>query len=148
MMDRLEITQLARNPYSLGMISRYLSDHRPFADFDFGATIHALMFQIHQGTHLIATRNDAVVGYLGWLRVDPEIALAWQAGTARLAAHPDGAAVAVTIFMADDPRDILPMIRAAKRAEPGRSVYWKRYFSDSRTPHARAVLTDTERPQP
>jgi hypothetical protein len=147
-MDGLEITQLARNPYSLGLITRYLSDHRPFADFDFGATIHALMFQIQQGTHLIATRNDAIVGYLGWLRVDPDIALAWAAGKARLVAHPDGASVAVTIFVADDPRDILPMIRAAKRAEPGRSVYWKRYFSDNRTPHARAVLTDTERSQP
>lgn len=147
-MDGLQITQLARNPYSLGLIARHLSEHRPFADFDFGAMIHALIFQIHQGTHLIATRNDAIVGYLGWLRVDPDVALAWQAGKARLFAHPQGAAVAVTIFVADDPGDILPMIRAAKRAEPGKSVYWKRYFSDNRTPHARSVLTDTERSQP
>lgn len=148
MTDGLQITQLARNPYSLGLITRYLSDRRPFADFDFGATIHALMFQINSGTHLIATRNDAIVGYLGWLRVEPEIALAWQAGKSRLVARGDGAAVAVTIFVADDPHDILPMVRAAKRAEPGRSVYWKRYFSDSRVPHARSVLKDTERSQP
>jgi hypothetical protein len=139
-MDDLQITQLPRNPYALGLIVHYLGDRRPFADFEFGSTTSALMFQLHQGTHLIATRNDKIVGYLGWLRVDPEIAEAWLNGETRLFAREDGAAVVVTIFATDDPRDIRPMIRAAKRAEPGRSVYWKRYFGQGRAPDPRSVL--------
>jgi hypothetical protein len=138
-MGQIEITRLARNPYSLGLVVRYLSDRKPFADFDFGQMVNALMFQIHQGTHLVATRNDAIAGYLGWLRVAPENARAWQAGTEKLFARPDGAAVAVTVFVCDRPEDIGTLIRAAKRAEPGRSVYWKRYFRDGRAPETRAV---------
>jgi hypothetical protein len=138
-MGGLEITQLARNPYSLGMAARFLSEHRPFADMEFGSAIQSLMFQIHEGTHLIASRGDALVGYLGWLRVDPACAEDWQAGRGRLVAKRDGAAVAVTLFATDLPDDILPMIRAAKALEPGRSVYWKRYFVDGRAPSARQV---------
>lgn len=142
-MDTPQITQLARNPYSLGLIVRYLSEHRPFADYEFGATVNALMFQIHHGTHLVATRNDAIVGYLGWLRVDAQNATDWQTGNGRLFARPEGLAVAVTILVADGPADISPMIRAAKRAEPGKAVYWKRHFTSGRAPHARAVVPRT-----
>lgn len=138
-MDGLVITKLPRNPYSLGLLVRYLAGKQPFARFDFGQTVGTLIFQLHQGTHLAATRNDALVGYLGWQRVDTEVAKAWAAGQEGLIARPDGQAVAVTVFVTDAARDILPMIRAAKRAEPGRSVYWRRYFSDGRDPQRRAV---------
>jgi hypothetical protein len=138
-MDGLLITQLARNPYSLGLAARFLSEHRPFSEMEFGATVQALMFQIHEGTHLIASRKDAMVGYLGWLRVEPAGAEAWLSGQGRLMPMRDGAAVAVTLFATADPADILPMIREAKRMEPGRSVYWKRYFGDGRAPSPRRV---------
>ncbi len=142
-MTGLEITQLPRNPYSLGMIVRYVAEAKPFADFEFGATVHALMFQIHQGTHLIATRNDGIAGYLGWLRVSGRNAEAWLAGAEPLQAIAEGDAVVVTTFVVDRQADILPMIRAAKRLEPGRSVYWKRYFGDGRGPQVRAVVKRT-----
>lgn len=141
-MDGLVITQLARNPYSLGLTARFLSEHRPFSEMEFGATIQALMFQIHEGTHLIASRADAMVGYLGWLRVEPAGAKAWLAGEGRLFATRDGAAIAVTLFATEAPGDILPMIRQAKRMEPGKSVYWKRYFSDGRVPSPRQVVAE------
>jgi hypothetical protein len=69
-----EITQLARNPYSLGIIARYLFLHRPHAQFQFRSLLNALMFLIDEGTLLMATRDDATVGHLGWLRVTPECA--------------------------------------------------------------------------
>ena len=139
-MREAEITQLGRNPYSLGIAARFMSEHRPFTDLEFGPTVQALMFQLHEGTHLVATRDDALVGYLGWLRVDPEGAEAWAAGEGRLMAKPDGTAIAVTLFATLYTEDILPMIKAAKRMEPGKSVFWRRYFTDGRRPHARRVL--------
>lgn len=138
-MDRPVITQLARNPYSLGMAARFLAGHQPFAAMEFGLTVQALMFQIHEGTHLIASRADKMVGYLGWQRVDVAGAQAWLEGQGRLVATRDGAAIAVTLFATEEPADILPMIRAAKRLEPGKSVFWKRYFSDGRAPSPRQV---------
>ncbi|MBA3910929.1 MAG: hypothetical protein C0524_13905 [Rhodobacter sp.] len=138
-MAGLEITQLARNPYSLGMAARFLSEHRPFSEMEFGATIQSLMFQIHEGTHLVATHGDTMAGYLGWLRVDQACAEDWQAGRGRLFAKRDGLAIAVTLFATERAEDILPMLKAAKRMEPGRSVYWKRYFVDGRPPSGRQV---------
>lgn len=138
-MDRTEITRLAKNPYSLGLIARYVSEQPPFSAFEFGPSILTLLSQIHNDTHLVATRNDGIVGYLGWLHTTEEIAEGWIAGTGKLVAVPGGMAIAVTIFVTDLPRDILPMIKAAKQAEPGRSVYWKRYFADGRPPSARKV---------
>jgi len=138
-MNGLLVTQLARNPYSLGMAARFMAGYKPFADMEFGQTIEALMFQIHEGTHLIASRKDAMVGYLGWLRVDADRAEAWQAGQGRLFATRDGDAIAVTLFATQSKAHILPMIRAAKKLEPGKSVYWKRYFSDGRVPAPRQV---------
>jgi len=46
----------------------------------------------------------------------------------------------VTLFVAERPADILPMLRAAKGMEPGKPVYWKRYFPDGRPPSPRRVL--------
>lgn len=138
-MTTAQITRLAKNPYSLGLIARYVSEQAPFSAFEFGASILTLLNQIHHETHLVLTRNDGIVGYVGWLRTNQDIAESWIAGTGKLGPVPDGPAIAVTIFVTDAPEDSLRMIRAAKRAEPGRSVYWKRYFTDGRAPSPRKV---------
>lgn len=135
----LEITQLPKNPYSLGILARFLAGTKPFSDLEFGPTVLSILHQINDGTHLIATRNDRIVGYLGWLRANEDVARAWLEEGDRLAPDPDGNAVAVTIFFAENTDDILPIFKAAKRAEPGRSVYWKRYFTDGRAPSPRKV---------
>lgn len=142
-MTELAITQLGQNPYALGIAARFIAQYHPFAGLEFGPTIQSLIFQISEGTHVIASRNDIMVGYLGWLRVDTRVAEEWQAGVDRLVAKPDGDAIAVTLLAADFSQDILPMLKAAKRAEPGKSVYWKRYFADGRKPHSRRVLKES-----
>lgn len=139
-MAELVITQLGKNPYALGIAARFIAHFQPFAGMDFGPTINALVFQINEGTHLIASQSDEMVGYLGWLRVDAGVAEAWQNGTGKLAADPQGGAIAVTILATTDPATILPMIKVAKNVEPGKPVYWKRYFTDGRPPHPRRVL--------
>jgi hypothetical protein len=142
LMSNLEITQLGKNPYALGIAARFVAQYQPFAALEFGPTIQSLMFQISEGTHLIASRDDIMVGYLGWLRVDAAVAQGWQSGTARLLAKADGDAIAVTLLASDYKEDMLPMIKAAKRMEPGKSVFWKRYYSDGRKPNPRRVLKD------
>lgn len=137
--DPPEITQLPRNPYALGLVARFLADHMPFAELNFGPTIKSLIYQIDEATHLIATREDRIVGYLGWLRTNDELARDWLENDARLRPDREGGAVAVTIFATLDPVDIMRMIRAAKKMAPGASVYWKRYFTDGRPPAPRQV---------
>jgi hypothetical protein len=136
---KTEITRLPKNPYSLGLLARYVAATPPFSEFELGPSITTLLHQINDGTHLVATRNDRIVGYLGWLRTTEEIAKGWLDMSGPLKPHPEATAIAVTIFLADEPGDGLRMIRAAKRAEPGLSVYWKRYFTDGRPPSARKV---------
>jgi len=116
-----------------------LAGSKPFSDLEFGATVLSLLHQINDETHLVATRNDRIVGYLGWLRAKEDVAHAWLEHGERLVPDPEGNAIAVTIFLADQPEDILSIFKAAKRAEPGRSVYWKRYFTDGRMPSPRKV---------
>ncbi len=134
-----EITRLAKNPYSLGLLARYVSANPPFNEFEFGPSITTLLHQINNDTHLVATRQDRIVGYLGWLHTSEEIARAWLDKSAPLTPDPAATAIAVTLFLADEPGDVLRMIRAAKRSEPGVSVYWKRYFTDGRPPAPRLV---------
>ncbi len=136
---KTEFTRLHKNPYSLGLLARYVAAAPPFSAFELGPSISTLLHQINDGTHLVATRDDRIIGYLGWLRTTEEIARAWLDNTGPLKPHPDASAIAVTILLADDPGDVLRMIRAAKQAEPGLSVYWKRYFIDGRPPSARKV---------
>jgi hypothetical protein len=135
----LEITRLAKNPYSLGILARYLANAKPFSELEFGPTILSVLHQINDETHLVATRDDRIVGYLGWLRAKDDVARAWLEHGGRLEPDAQGDAIAVTIFLADRPDDILPIFKAAKRAAPGKSVYWKRYFSDGRAPSPRQV---------
>lgn len=138
------ISQLARNPYSLGIATKYLSEIELFARFEFGPTVSSLMHQINDGTHLIVERNDQLCGYLGWVRTSKEIAEDWIENRGPLTKVVDGDAVVVTIFHAQDNRDILRMIKAAKNITPRLSVYWKRFFSTERAPSPRAVKVRRE----
>jgi hypothetical protein len=136
---RPNITRLSRNPYSLGLAVRYLAGIELFTQFEFGGTVSTIMHQINDGSHLILEQNDLIVGYLGWLRTSVEIAEAWSNEGARLQKVPGGDAIVVTIFHAENPAYILRMVRAAKQVEPDTPVYWKRFYSDNRSPAPRAV---------
>ena len=61
------ITQLARNPYSLGIAVRYLARIAPFSKFEFGPSVSSLIHQINDGTHLIVVSVVRVFGTKGGL---------------------------------------------------------------------------------
>ena len=133
------ITQLARNPYSLGIAVRYLARIAPFSKFEFGPSVSSLIHQINDGTHLIVETNDEMAGYLGWVRTSKEMAENWMNSTGDLSKVADGDAIVVTIFHAEDSKDILQMVRAAKKLEPNTPIYWKRFYDTTRMPAPRSV---------
>ncbi len=133
------ILQLSRNPYSLGIAAKYLSEIDLFTRFEFGPTLSSLMHQINDGTHLIVERNDRICGYVGWVRTTKDVAEDWLRNQGPLRKVADGDAIVVTIFHAQDSGDILRMIKAAKKMAPGLPVYWKRFYENERAPSPRAV---------
>lgn len=140
------ITQLARNPYSLGIAARYFSEVELFRHFEFGPTVSSLLHQINDGTHLIVEREDRMCGYLGWIRTSQERAEAWMSGNGQLGRIEGGSAIAVTMFHVQQESDILALIKAAKKLEPGLSVYWKRFYENGREPSLRAVKVKNSDP--
>ena len=135
----IELRELPDSPYSLGIVLRFLADHAPFSDFEFGATTKSVLFQMRSNSYFVCVQNDQVAGYLGWIRTSEEKGRAWLEEGAPLTADPEASAIAVTIFAVNDKRFIRPMIRYAKKREPGLTVLWKRYYQDGRAPTAKIV---------
>jgi hypothetical protein len=118
---------------ALGLLTDFVSRFPPFDDFEFGMMIKTLKYQLESGNHIVASIDDKIVGYLGWIRTTKAIAEAWQNEDAPLNPAFEGpTAVAVTVLAVEKPTFILPLIRNAKMANPGYSVYWKRYAPDGR----------------
>ena len=130
--SKLEFATLPANAFSLGLAVRFLSQYPPFADFKLGKAVKAITQQIGAGHHLVGAIDDQLKAYLGWVRTDTELAEAWIAGSRRLTAKAEGAAIAVTMLAVDDPALIFPMIREAKRRNLGVAVYWKRLYTGGR----------------
>jgi hypothetical protein len=135
----IEFVTLARNPYSLALAAQFLARHPPFSRFEFGKMMLTLFHQIEMELHLVGAANDRIVAYLGWMRTSEAVAEAWVAGEVLLSPDEGGRANAVTVFATDDSSLILPMIREAKRRNPGRPTYWKRHGSGGEIVASRAV---------
>ena len=135
----IEISELPKNPYSFGLIARFLSTHKPFSEFEFGSISKSILFQIQNDSHVVAVKDDQVVGYMGWLRTTEEIARAWQDELKPLSPAENPTALAVTILEVNDSSFIMPIIRYAKKREPGLTVFWKRYYQDGRKPKRKIV---------
>lgn len=134
-----ELRELPNNPYSLGIVLRFLANHEPFSEFEFGATTNSVLYQMRSNSYFVCVKDDQVAGYLGWIRTSDEKGQAWLNEGAPLTADSTATAVAVTIFAVDERRFIRPMIRYAKKREPGQTVYWKRYYQDGRAPASKIV---------
>ena len=100
----------------------------------------ALFHQIDRQTHLVMTKDREVVGYLGWSRTTDKNAKEWTEDRAGLKWIDSGDAIAITVMCADNPKDLLALIKKAKTIEPGQNVYWKRFFEDQKKPVARSVI--------
>lgn len=133
------VAELPNNPYSLGIVLRFLADHQPFSEFEFGPTTKSILYQMQANSYFVCIKNDQIAGYLGWIRTTDDNGRAWLEEGTPLVPNHEATAIAVTIFAASERRFIRPMIRYAKKREPGLTVYWKRYYQDGRTPTHKIV---------
>lgn len=143
-MSDINFTAMPNNPASFGLICDYLSNHVPFDSYEFGLMVKSIKFQLQNGTHLIGEENDKIVAYMGWLETRSDIAEAWAADKGPLHAVHGEEAVAVTVLTVSPSVRILDIVRAAKKAQPDKSVFWKRDYADNRGTTKRAVRKQTK----
>lgn len=136
------IRALPRSPMAYGLVVRYIAQFDPFRRLEFGPIANSLLYQIMNNCNLGAIRDDDIVGYLGWVRTNEDIAQKWLEQDGNLIPDALGTAVAVNVFAANDPQTIMPMIRYAKKSEPGLTVFWKRFYQDGRKPVPKVVRVD------
>jgi hypothetical protein len=136
----LTIAAFPSTPLSLGLVCDFVSRFPPFDTFEFRQMTVTLRFQLEQQSHLVAGRDDEIVGYLGWIPTTAAIAEAWVIDEGPLvAATEEVSAIAVTVLVTSNPSDALPLLRKAKATAPGLPVYWKRQFVDGKEPRKRSV---------
>ncbi len=135
----VEFLDMPLNPYALGMVAEFISHFPPFSDFGFRTTLASLTYQLGTKNNLVASRNDSVIGYLGWVQTSVEIAERWVKEDASLTPVDNGPVVAITILATTEPSIMLSMIRHAKHRHPTKKVYWRRYFTDGRQSQIRTV---------
>ena len=139
-MKSTNFTVLDADPRNLGITARYVSSFPPFDKYEVSEMMKALFHQIDRQTHLVMTKDREVVGYLGWSRTTDKNAKEWTEDRAGLKWIDSGDAIAITVMCADNPKDLLALIKKAKTIEPGQNVYWKRFFEDQKKPVARSVI--------
>ena len=136
------IKTLPRSPMAYGLVVKYIARFEPFTKLEFGPVANSLLYQVMNNCNLGAIRGDDLVAYLGWIRTNDEDAQKWLEGRGNLQPDALGTAVAINVFASDDPKNILHMIRYAKKSEPGLTVYWKRFYQDGRQPIPKVVRVD------
>lgn len=132
---------LPDSSHALGLIGNYLGARAPFCDYEFGAMIATLRYQLAQGAHVVLEADGQIAGYAGWIRTTNAIAQAWVAHDAPLRASWDNVdAVALTVVASEDPKHYLPLIRRFKMLNPNCHAYWKREAGPGRPGSRRAIL--------
>ena len=138
--SKLICTTMPSSPYSLGLVSEFVSRFPPFNNFEFGKMVQSLLYQLEAGTHVAAGLDDRIVGYVGWIKTTRLIAEAWLNHNGELhATFDDPDAIAVTVLVTEKSRYILPLIKHAKTMNSNYSVYWKRHLRDGQTSAMRGV---------
>ena len=143
-MSGLSFERIPNSPFALGIVCEFVARFPPFNDYEFGRMTKTLLYQLQTGSHLIAGREDRIVGYVGWIQTTRTIAEAWLDRDAKLEpAFENIDAIAVTILAAEEPQCLLPLIKHAKTLNREYSVYWKRHFIDGRLAAKRTVRKKT-----
>jgi hypothetical protein len=127
---------------ALGIVVDFLSRKAPFDQFRAGHVVTALKHQIAQGHHVCAFRGEVLVGYCGWLQVTCELGELWLLDQAELKPVPPerADAVALTLVRVDEPAAVRPLIRACRRLEPAKRVFFRRDYANGLQPTRRNTV--------
>jgi len=100
---------------------------------------NTVLLQLSTKTHMVATVDNKLVAYAGWMIISIECANAWVKNDAPLINDADGAAAAATVFACNSKDLVLPFLREIKLRHPGLSCYSKRFYADGRKPIVRVI---------
>lgn len=131
--DQATAFRRLRSSYeALGLVVDFLTRAPPFDGYRAGYLAAAIKHQLATGCHVAAVHEGQLVGYAGWIRIEGAAGEAWRLGDlAELAAvpAPDYDAVALTLVRAEAREAVSGLIRACRRAEAGRRVFFKRDYA-------------------
>jgi hypothetical protein len=137
--------QASPSPQAFGIICDFVAKYPPFDGFEFGVMAKTLRFQLEQQTHMLGLIEGRIEAYVGWIPTSRAIAEAWASGDGPLNPEPSADAIAVTILATSSRDYILPLIKASKKFNLTKSVFWKRSFQDGRTDQKRTVRKRDDR---
>ncbi len=126
----LSTSHLKPSNEALGLVVAYLARERPFCDYRAGRLVTAVKYQLSSRNHVCLLAGDMMLGYAGWLPITVAAGEKWMRDEAALVPAPAADAVALTVVSVTASEHLLPLIRACRRLNPGRRVFFKRDGTD------------------
>jgi hypothetical protein len=118
---------------ALGIILEFVASRGPFADYKAKDMVAAIKGQVATGCHVCAFRDNALVGYCGWLPITRETGKLWLQGKAGLSPAPvdQSDAAALTIVCSEDAHVLRGLIGVCRDLGKGRRIFFKRVYANS-----------------
>jgi len=136
--DEPRLRRLPLASGTLGAVLDFLSRDKFFGAIPLGRLVPAIRNQLDQQRHVCALRGKVIVGYCGWVLMTREMGEKWLKGEARfdVAGIPadQADAGALTIVRIAEPKLVLSMMRACRKLNPGRRVFFRREYLDRTRP--------------
>lgn len=115
---------------ALGIVVDFLTRQAQFGEFRAAKLVIAVKQQIATGNHVCAFRGERLIGYAGWLNISTEMGERWLERQGELKPVPNEVAdaAALTIVQVEDPRVLSTLIRAVRRINKGKRVFFRRDY--------------------
>lgn len=125
----LKILTLGLSVGAFGLVMDRLSSAAPFSRYPAARLAQVVRSQLSSGRNLAALdAGERLVGYIGWIATLQASADLWLEDRGPLVVARDGAfdAVALTVAVSSRREVTSRLLRAAREANPGVKVYFKR----------------------
>lgn len=141
---RIVFRRLEGSQANFGLVADYLSRRAPFDRFPLGQFCQSLRYQLTRAAHVAAFDGETLCGYLGWLPTTRAVGEAWRRNGGTLTPVEDAGhdAAALTVVCVDERVLLLPIIRQARRLNPGRRIYFKRTYADAARAERKATVAN------
>lgn len=127
-----DIRHLKPSMEALGLVVAYLSRELPFSDYRAGRLVAAVKYQLSSRNHVCLLSGDLMLAYAGWLPITTDMGERWMRNQVRLTpTQPEAAdAAALTVVSVSSGEHLLPLIRACRKLNPQRRIFFKRDAAD------------------
>jgi hemolysin-activating ACP:hemolysin acyltransferase len=122
---------------SLGAVVHFLAVDETFGAKPLAGVVLEVMIQLKNKWHLCAIRENALVGYCGWVFTTTERAEKYSNGEPIPKTNVSGEApdaFVLTLVRIPERELVLPLIRAIRSVGPGKRVFFRRDYFDPHKP--------------